>query len=95
MPRSFFLFIFSLLISAVVCVGGCRLWRVGWGVGAIMPRSLLSVPRYSDFWELAGGGGGSQWGGGGEEKRGGKGRKGKRGGKKEKRCEGKGKGEGE
>ena len=27
----------------------------GWGCGAIMPRSLLSVPRYSDFWELAGG----------------------------------------
>ena len=24
-------------------------------MGAIMPRSLLSVPRYSDFWELAGG----------------------------------------
>ena len=38
-------------------VGWCRLWRVV-GCGAIMPRSLLSVPlAYSDFWELAGGGG--------------------------------------
>ena len=26
---------FSLLISAIVCVGGCRLWRVGWGVGPL------------------------------------------------------------
>ena len=53
-------------------VGGCRVWRVG-GCGAIMPRSLLSVPlAYSDFWELAGGGGQPAGGGKGE-----KGRKGK------------------
>ena len=51
------------------------------GVLAIMPRSLLSVPRYSDFWELAGGGRGASggWVGrkGGEEKRGKRGVRGK------------------
>ena len=47
---------------------------------AIMPRSLLSVPRYSDFWELAGGRGEPVVGR--EEKR------------EEKRCEGEGNGEG-
>ena len=52
----------------------------GW-CAAIMPRSLLSVPRYSDFWELAGGGG----------EPGGRQQGGEKGAKKGKRCEWKGK----
>ena len=44
----------------------------GLGCVAIMPRSLLSVPRYSDFWELAGGRG--ELLGAAGEKEGGRGR---------------------
>ena len=49
--------IFSLLISAVVCVGGCRLWRVGvWGPLCLAHYSVSPAILTSGNWQVGEGG---------------------------------------